>query len=81
MKTTNNQLSRFWWGLFLIMLGIGSALALVVVVYFIALISWFADVLWAKGIWFNANDVLHILMVGWVLYGYRTLATALKDEK
>ncbi len=59
----------------------GAILALVVVVYFIALISGFADVLWAKGIWFNANDVLHILMIGWVLYGYRTLATALKDEK
>ncbi len=59
----------------------GGFLALVVVIYFIALFAGLGAFLGTKGIWFNANDVLHILMIGWVLYGYRTLGDALKDKQ
>ena len=33
----------------------------------------FASSLWAKGIWFTENDVLHIGMIGWVFFIYKRL--------
>ena len=43
-------------------------MALVTAAYFGFLMSGIAATLWAAGIWFNANDVLHIGLIGWVLY-------------
>jgi len=43
-------------------------MALVTAAYFGFLVSGIAERLWAAGIWFNANDVLHIGLIGWVLY-------------
>jgi uncharacterized membrane protein YwzB len=43
-------------------------MALVTAAYFGFLLSGIAKQLWDSGIWFNANDVLHIGLIGWVLY-------------
>ncbi len=43
-------------------------MALVTAAYFGFLMSGIAEGLWAAGIWFNANDVLHLGLIAWVLY-------------
>ena len=53
---------------------IGAGMAATIALYFLALTSNFADALWERGIWFNANDVLHVLMIIWVLAVYWILA-------
>jgi hypothetical protein len=53
----------------------------VIVIYFIGLTSGFAALLWARGIWFNANDILHVLFFSWVLYSYSILRKSLIDAK
>jgi hypothetical protein len=62
-------------------LKVGVLLITVIVIYFIGLISGFAELLWAKGIWFNANDLLHVLLFIWVLYSYNSLHKTLLDAK
>jgi hypothetical protein len=41
---------------------------LLTIIYFAFLLSGISKLLWQQGIWFNANDVLHILLIGWALY-------------
>ncbi len=60
-------------------LKVGILLISVIVFYFIGLVSGYAEVLWEKGIWFNANDLLHVLLFGWVLYSYNALHKTLTD--
>ncbi len=55
-------------------LWIGAGIGVVIAIYFVALVSDFASALWEKGIWFNENDVLHVLMICWVLLVYRILS-------
>ncbi len=43
-------------------------LLLVMVAYYAYLLSGIAQQLWADGIWFSANDVLHIGLILWMLY-------------
>ena len=43
-------------------------MAVVTGAYFGFLLSGISSQLWESGIWFNANDVLHIGLIGWVLY-------------
>ncbi|MFW5861580.1 MAG: DUF6962 family protein [Spirochaetota bacterium] len=43
-------------------------LLLVMVAYYAYLLSGIAEQLWADGIWFSANDVLHIGLILWMLY-------------
>lgn len=62
-------------------LKVGVLLLTVIVIYFIGLISGYAEFLWARGIWFNANDLLHVLLFGWVLYSYKALHGSLFDAK
>ena len=62
-----------------VILKVGVLLLSVIAIYFIGLVSGYAEVLWAKGIWFNANDLLHVLLIGWVLYSYRALNKTLID--
>jgi hypothetical protein len=67
-----------------IILKIGGTWLLVVAVivcYYIALLSGFASRLWAQGIWFNENDVLHVLMIAWILLMYKLLGKSLVDKK
>ena len=51
---------------FLIQAWIG--MLLITVAYFLFYLSGISSWLWGYGIWFNANDVLHLLLIGWVLY-------------
>jgi len=60
-------------------LKVGVLLIAVIVIYFIGLTSGFAALLWSRGIWFNANDLLHVLLFGWVLYSYNMLHDTLRD--
>lgn len=41
---------------------------IVTALYFVYYLSGLADILWKRGIWFNANDVLHIGLIIWVVY-------------
>jgi len=81
----DGQQSRLWWGIFMLLFGLGAILAgvlliEVIVIYFIGLTSGYAAHLWARGIWFNANDLLHLLLFGWVLYSYNMLHENLLDS-
>jgi len=60
-------------------LKVGLLLISVIAIYFVGLVSGYAEVLWEKGIWFNANDLLHVLLFGWVLYSYKALHKTLLD--
>jgi hypothetical protein len=41
---------------------------LITIAYFVFYLSGVSSLLWQKGIWFNANDVLHLLLIAWALY-------------
>jgi hypothetical protein len=41
---------------------------LITIAYFVFYLSGVSSLLWKQGIWFNANDVLHLLLIGWALY-------------
>ena len=43
-------------------------LLLIVVLYFSYYLSGIAGLLWQKGFWFNANDVLHLGLITWILF-------------
>jgi hypothetical protein len=60
---------------------LGSWILLVVsnLFYFAYLIFGFTQKLWEKGVWFSENDVLHILMIIWVLYSGIIVAKRVED--
>ncbi len=60
-------------------LQVGILLISVIGVYFIGLLSGYAGWLWARGIWFNANDLLHVLLFAWVVFSYNALHKRLVD--
>jgi len=43
-------------------------LAVTVAAYFIAYSAGLTQAVWAKGIWFSENDVLHIFLILWMIY-------------
>jgi hypothetical protein len=59
-----------WVSLFLVMGG-----------YYVYLLSGLGDVLWARGLWFNANDFLHVGLIGWMLYIRLKVSKGLRDER
>jgi hypothetical protein len=54
-------------------------LGITIIAYFVYYISGNAVALWAKGIWFTENDVLHIGLIIWMLYIAFRVAPSTKD--
>ncbi len=49
------------------------------VFYFAYLLLGYTQVLWQEGIWFSENDVLHVCVMGWVLYVGLVVAPKVRD--
>lgn len=64
----------------LLLIGAWVFMLFIVVAYFGFYLSGIADVLWSKGIWFNANDVLHLLLILWIVYLYYGVSRHIKDS-
>lgn len=54
-------------------------LILVIVAYGVALGAGLGPKLWAAGIWFTENDVLHLGMIAWIVYVVWALPARLQD--
>lgn len=64
----------------LTLLGTWIWLGVTIAAYFLYLISGNTASLWAKGLWFSENDVLHIGLIIWMLYIAFALAPQVKDS-
>jgi hypothetical protein len=71
--------SRYKDRLDFISLGTWIWLGITIAAYFLYLISGNTASLWAKGLWFSENDVLHIGLVVWMIFIARILAPRVKD--
>ena len=49
--------------------------------YYLYLSLGFTEILWANGIWFSANDVLHLGMMGWLYYLSNWMMGVVEDFK
>jgi hypothetical protein len=54
-------------------------LALTLGAYFVYLMLGTTGTLWARGIWFSENDVLHIGLIVWMIYLARVVAPQVRD--
>jgi hypothetical protein len=64
----------------LVLLGTWLWLGITIVAYFLYLISGNTASLWARGLWFSENDVLHIGLIIWMFYIAFALAPQVKDS-
>ncbi|MBK8418525.1 hypothetical protein [Candidatus Villigracilis saccharophilus] len=71
---------KFKQSLDLTLLGTWIWLGVTIAAYFLYLISGNTTSLWAKGMWFSENDVLHIGLIIWMLYIAFVLAPKVKDN-
>ena len=51
----------------------------VMIVYYAYFLAGFKEVLWERGIWYTANDVLHTLLIFWMIYIFFFVVKKLKD--
>ena len=65
----------------LALLGAWTWLALTLGAYFLYLMLDITQTLWARGIWFTENDVLHIGLIAWMIYLARVVAHRVKDAE
>ena len=63
----------------LALLSVWASLFTVIGIYFYYMFQGYTQALWAKGIWFSENDVLHVGMVLWIAYAPWVLGKRLKD--
>lgn len=64
----------------LALLGTWVILFITFAVYYFYLFAGYTQILWEKGIWFDQNDVLHVVMVFWTLYVPLVVAKKVKDR-
>jgi hypothetical protein len=55
-------------------------LMITIIAYYFYLSFGFTELLWEKGIWFSANDVLHLGMMGWLYYLSNNLIEMVEDS-
>jgi hypothetical protein len=63
----------------LALLSVWVTLFAVIGIYFYYMAQGYTQMLWAQGIWFSENDVLHVGMVLWIAYAPWVLGRRLKD--
>ena len=63
----------------LALLGAWAWLALTLAAYFGYLMLGITQTLWASGVWFSENDVLHIGLIVWIIYLARVVAPRVRD--
>ena len=63
----------------LLLLGVWGWLILTIAAYFLYYLSDITENLWARGIWFTENDVLHIGLIVWMVY-LAVIARQVKDK-
>ena len=71
-KQTNDKMSLYLRNTWIILIG-------VIVLYAVSLVFGITQFLWAKGIWFTENDVLHVGMIYWNYYIWKKLPNEVKD--
>lgn len=64
----------------LVLLGAWLLLTIINIFYFSYLLLGYTEILWSKGIWFSANDVLHVGMMFWVLYVMTVVSKRVEDH-
>ena len=64
----------------LVLLRTWGWLILTIAVYFLYYVLGVSETLWARGIWFTENDVLHIFLIVWMVYIGLAVAPNVKDE-
>lgn len=73
--------SRYKSRLDLLLIGTWVWLGITIAAYFLYLISENTASLWARGMWFSENDVLHIGLIIWMVYIALVLAPQVVDMK
>ena len=63
----------------LVLLGSWTILIGTMMAYWIYRKQGLTKKLWAKGIWFSDNDVLHVLLIFWMIYIVTVVANQVKD--
>ncbi len=63
----------------LALLGAWTWLVLTLGAYFLYLMLGITQTLWARGVWFSENDVLHIGLIVWMIYLARVVAPRVRD--
>ena len=53
----------------------------ILIIYYIYLFSGLTESLWKREIWFSANDILHVLMILWIIYIWKFLSKHIIDMK